>query len=77
MGGHYFAYIRSHEDSQWYCFNDSSVTYINPDDIPNKTFGGHSGGSAYMLFYRKVEPNLDSYSLWGGQFEEKDLPEYV
>ncbi|CAD8183019.1 unnamed protein product [Paramecium pentaurelia] len=77
MGGHYFAYIRSHEDGQWYCFNDSSVTYINPDDIPVKTFGGHSGGSAYMLFYRKVEPNQESWGTWGGQFQENELPEYV
>lgn len=66
MGGHYFAYIRGFENGLWYCFNDSSVTYINPDDIPNKTFGGIGNSSAYMLFYRKVDPTLESWGTWGG-----------
>jgi ubiquitin carboxyl-terminal hydrolase 47 len=26
MGGHYYAYIKSFEDANWYNFNDSSVS---------------------------------------------------
>ena len=29
MGGHYYAYIRSFQDGNWYNFNDSSVTKIS------------------------------------------------
>lgn len=28
MGGHYYAYIKSFEDSKWYNFNDSVVSEI-------------------------------------------------
>ena len=29
FGGHYFAYIKSFEDGQWYNFNDSNVSKIS------------------------------------------------
>jgi len=63
LGGHYFAYIKSFEKNEWYCFNDSSVYYITPTHI-KETFGGTSRGgmgnyssgvNAYMLMYRKID----------------------
>ena len=62
MGGHYFAYIKSFEDSKWRNFNDSSVKEIEEKEIIN-VFGGEStsswGGSystnAYLLMYRKIQ----------------------
>lgn len=27
-GGHYYAYIKEFENSEWYCFNDQSVTPV-------------------------------------------------
>lgn len=54
FGGHYFAYIKSFEDGNWYNFNDSNVTKLQPSEISN-TFGGGSGtNTAYMLLYSKV-----------------------
>lgn len=54
MGGHYYAYIRSFEDGQWYDFNDSQVNPIPENRVKEeiqKMFGGASAGntSAYML----------------------------
>lgn len=49
-GGHYFAYIRDQE--QWFNFNDSSVSPLSDSDL-QKTFGGDSANTAYMLLYRK------------------------
>lgn len=62
MGGHYFAYIKSFEDSKWRNFNDSSVKEVEESQIKNM-FGGESttgwGGcystNAYLLMYRKIQ----------------------
>ena len=52
LGGHYYAYIKSFEDGNWYNFNDTNVSQIKPDEIP-KTFGDNFGSAtAYMLMYR-------------------------
>ncbi len=54
FGGHYFAYIKSFEDGQWYNFNDSTVSKISQSDITN-TFGGSNGtNTAYMLLYTRT-----------------------
>lgn len=29
LGGHYYAYIKSFENNNWYCFNDSTVELIS------------------------------------------------
>ena len=65
LGGHYYAYIKSFENSKWYNFNDSSVSEISPEDI-HKVYGGQNSSSysyssnAYLLMYRKVD--LDNSS---------------
>jgi len=50
-GGHYFAFIKSFENSKWYNFDDSTVREIDFEEIPARTFGGKAC-SAYMLMYR-------------------------
>ena len=65
LGGHYFAYIKNFEDSNWFCFNDSLVKEIDEKEI-QKVFGGEAAGSsanAYLLMYRKISnENLLSFS---------------
>ena len=59
--GHYYSAIsRENEDTNdsWIKFNDSSVTYVNYNDILSDAFGKsdqnqYSGSSAYMLVYQK------------------------
>ena len=46
-GGHYTAYGKNALDSQWYNFNDSSVSKASEDQICSR--------SAYLLFYRRRE----------------------
>ena len=53
FGGHYYVYIKNFEDGQWYKFNDSSVYFIDINEITEKVYGGKSN-NAYMLFYRQL-----------------------
>jgi len=56
LGGHYYAYIKSFEDSLWYKFNDSEVTRMDPGEI-KEVFGDKSqNATAYMLKYRQFNP---------------------
>jgi len=43
-GGHYYAYCKN-TNGQWYNYNDSTVTKIEPEDLITK--------NAYCLFYKK------------------------
>eukprot|EP00794_Sanderia_malayensis_P012688 gene12688-13990_t len=67
LGGHYYAYIKSFKNNQWYCFNDQAVSMISKKDI-EKSFGGldpnsrgyysatySSSTNAYMLMYRRKD----------------------
>ncbi|XP_037900958.1 ubiquitin carboxyl-terminal hydrolase 47 isoform X2 [Glossina fuscipes] len=72
-GGHYYAYIKEFENSEWYCFNDQSVTPITQDDIQKSFGGGSSKGyyssvyssstNAYMLMYRQIDPKRNEKVL--------------
>ncbi|XP_077867523.1 ubiquitin carboxyl-terminal hydrolase 47-like [Saccoglossus kowalevskii] len=83
-GGHYYAYIKSFTDGQWYCFNDQHVTTITQDDI-RKTYGGSVSGyrgyyssayssstNAYMLMYRQVQPDKNKAFI-----KESDFPPHI
>lgn len=82
-GGHYYAYIKSFETNQWYCFNDQSVTRVYDDDI-ERTYGGvessrhyyssvyTSSTNAYMLMYRKVAPERNAKFM-----ELGDVPKHI
>lgn len=73
MSGHYFAYIKSFEDSKWYNFNDSTVKEIDEKEIL-KVFGGEGGmnlANAYLLMYRKIcGENLVTVA-------DEDIPKYL
>ena len=70
-GGHYYAYIKSFEDGEWYCFNDGNVDFIDKNDIKNvfgEKFGDKisiykSTNTAYYLSYRKIEKNEKKWDL--------------
>ena len=70
-GGHYYAYIKSFEDKEWYCFNDGNVSFIDKNDIKN-IFGEKfsdkinkykSTNTAYYLSYRKIEKNEKKWNI--------------
>ncbi|XP_072111650.1 ubl carboxyl-terminal hydrolase 18-like isoform X1 [Mobula birostris] len=65
--GHYYAYIRKFPEMDWYCFRDEIVSKATWEDVKS-TFGpsqinsersGQSGfqrgGTAYLLFYHRME----------------------
>ncbi|CAL1532778.1 unnamed protein product [Lymnaea stagnalis] len=80
-GGHYYAYIKSFKDGQWYSFNDQQVTKITYDDI-RKTYGGSSmargfyssaytsSTSAYMLMYRQIDKKQNKDFMQPDDFPE-------
>jgi ubiquitin carboxyl-terminal hydrolase 47 len=50
MGGHYYAYIKSFEDGNWYNFNDGTVSIIPPGQLNEEITAKYGGSaSAYML----------------------------
>ncbi|XP_028397293.1 ubiquitin carboxyl-terminal hydrolase 47-like [Dendronephthya gigantea] len=83
IGGHYYAYIKSFKDNQWYSFNDQAVSKITNSDI-KRTFGGSdnssrgyysshysSSANAYMLMYRQIHTDNCVFT------SEDDLPQHV
>ncbi|XP_064628944.1 ubiquitin carboxyl-terminal hydrolase 47-like [Lineus longissimus] len=81
-GGHYYAYIKSFKDGQWYSFNDQHVTAITFDDI-QKTYGGCSSGNrgyysstymsstnAYMLMYRLIDKEINADFMQADEFPD-------
>jgi len=46
-GGHYTAYAKNVMDNRWYSFDDSHVTFVNPEQICSQ--------ATYVLFYKKRE----------------------
>ena len=71
FGGHYFAYIKSFEDGEWYNFNDSSVSEIqNSAEEIIKVFGGSA--SAYMLMYKRIDGNEKLF-----KFSDEEIPDYL
>ncbi|XP_078360034.1 ubiquitin carboxyl-terminal hydrolase 47-like isoform X2 [Oculina patagonica] len=82
-GGHYYAYIKSFTNGQWYCFNDQSVSRVYDDDI-ERTYGGlessrsyyssvySSSTNAYMLMYRQVNSERNAKFL-----DQCDMPSHI
>jgi ubiquitin C-terminal hydrolase len=46
-GGHYFSFVKSLTDNNWYCQNDNDSVRINKSDVVTN--------DAYMLFYQLRE----------------------
>lgn len=72
-GGHYYAYIKSFENNQWYNFNDERVSKIDKTDII-KAFGTsysiYSSTTAYMLQYRQINPKRNEKFTKVDEFDE-------
>ena len=72
-GGHYYAYIKSFEDGKWYDFNDTTVTPLKEEEEIFNTFGGPGkGGTAYLLMYRKVAGDEQTF-----KFSDDLVPDYL
>ena len=58
-GGHYTAFARSSDNTDWYDYNDASVSRVEDTDVEETIVTG----SAYLLFYlrRDFWPKA-----WGG-----------
>ncbi|CAK4690853.1 hypothetical protein LEN26_015250 [Aphanomyces euteiches] len=56
MGGHYYAYIKSFEDGQWYNFNDSNVSKITEAEVRTawgpKPTSISTSTSSHSMYYR-------------------------
>ncbi|KAK8842836.1 Ubiquitin carboxyl-terminal hydrolase 34 [Tritrichomonas musculus] len=51
-GGHYYSYILKNDG--WWCFNDSSVSKANENEVFQEAYGGFDQHtSAYVLFYKR------------------------
>ncbi|XP_062510658.1 ubiquitin carboxyl-terminal hydrolase 47-like isoform X2 [Corticium candelabrum] len=78
--GHYYAYIRSFSDNQWYCFNDQTVSKVREEDI-RSTFGEQSAWytsskpTAYMLMYRQTCQERNEDFLPSRKYSEGDMKE--
>lgn len=80
-GGHYYAYIKDFDTSEWFCFNDQTVQTITQEDI-QKSFGGgsktyYSGAysasiNAYMLMYRQMDNTKNCKSM-----KYEDFPDHI
>lgn len=68
MGGHYYAYLKSTRNGQWYNFNDSKISAVTIEEVES-SFGQDEGRSssaaalatAYMLIYRIKAPGAAEY----------------
>jgi ubiquitin carboxyl-terminal hydrolase 47 len=61
LGGHYYAYIRSLTDGQWYNFNDSSVSRIDVDTV-KRAWGGRWANSYAAAGAKKFYNSGSTYS---------------
>ncbi|CAN7994990.1 unnamed protein product, partial [Ixodes hexagonus] len=80
-GGHYYAYVKSFTENQWFCFNDAQVSRVSYEEI-RKTYGGgpsrsgyyisaySSSTNAYMLMYRKVDKESNAEPMTPEEFPE-------
>uniref|UniRef100_A0A8C6PJX1 Ubiquitin carboxyl-terminal hydrolase 47 n=1 Tax=Nothobranchius furzeri TaxID=105023 RepID=A0A8C6PJX1_NOTFU len=64
-GGHYYAYIKSFSDGQWYSFNDQHVSKVTEAIILVST-------NAYMLIYRLKDLSRNTKFL-----AVEDFPEHI
>ena len=71
LGGHYYCYIKDLKTKRWIHFNDEDIEEIGEEKV-RAAYGGHNTASAYMLFYRRVDPEVNVETV-----SEEDVPEGV
>lgn len=59
--GHYYAFLRTSEDPQWYEFNDSTVSTVTKEKAINDNFGG--GDTRYSYGYSSYQRSYSGYFL--------------
>jgi ubiquitin carboxyl-terminal hydrolase 47 len=74
LGGHYYAFIKSFEDSLWYKFNDSDVSRMDSEEIKSVFGDKSSSATAYMLKYRLYNPAHKDEPL---TIPDDLIPEYL
>ncbi|KAH0788796.1 Clan CA, family C19, ubiquitin hydrolase-like cysteine peptidase [Histomonas meleagridis] len=81
-GGHYYAFLRTSTDPQWYKFNDSTVTKAKKEDAIEDNFGGVSSSSytsseksynGYLLIYVRRDDAENIYK----PVSEDEIPQYL
>lgn len=71
LGGHYYSYTKDLKTKRWMHFNDEDVEEISEEKV-RAAYGGDSTASAYMLYYRRVDPDTNVEAV-----NEEDVPEEV
>lgn len=77
FGGHYFAYIKSFENGNWYNFNDTKVMEIPLFYIKRHCFGGKGSESAYMLMYKKVYSSEKKFKKMNKDLIHQDIKKVI
>ena len=75
-GGHYYAFLRTSSDPQWYKFNDSVVTKESEENAIDDNFGGKAY-NAYMLIYVRHEDVEHLYEPVTKESIPQHLVDYV
>lgn len=71
LGGHYYCYTKDLKTKRWIHFNDEDIEEISEEKV-RAAYGGDSTASAYMLYYRRVDPEANVEAV-----NEEDVPEEV
>ena len=64
QAGHYYAYIRTTTNVQWFKFDDDHVTKVNSTDAIDDNFGGLNTDSRYQYYYSYGKKPMKSYSAY-------------
>lgn len=79
--GHYYAFLKTSEDPQWYEFNDTSVKKVDKEKAINDNFGGANESgygydksySAYILIYVRKDAVHEVFA----EINENTIPQHL
>uniref|UniRef100_A0A7E4V7V7 USP domain-containing protein n=1 Tax=Panagrellus redivivus TaxID=6233 RepID=A0A7E4V7V7_PANRE len=72
-GGHYFAYIKNLEQSQWLCFNDTQVMPVDSEEVKQGfASAGENNKNVCQMMYCRIDPERNEAFT-----RNADLPEHV
>ncbi|KAH0795975.1 Clan CA, family C19, ubiquitin hydrolase-like cysteine peptidase [Histomonas meleagridis] len=86
FAGHYYSFLRTKLDNQWYEFNDSDVSKTTEDKAISDNFGGEyenskwsreKSYSAYILIYVRKDAEHEVYTEIPDETVPKHLKEYM
>jgi len=81
-GGHYYAFLRTTLDKQWYEFNDSTVRKVSTEQAIDDNFGGKGGWgnkthSAYILVYVRTDAVESVFDPIPNEIVPQHLQDYM